>query len=192
MIAILRHGSVNIVDQSPMEYEDNQYDFAFQFPQDWKLQKTPTANEYGEIRAIVKHPTRPVYAEVIVNKVGKVVTKEQYESNPNRDAIVSAFMEFTVDQIYKKTSRDIGADRLVVAKKEIMPSSVGIEFYISTMQVKDDVPITVFGIHAVPFDKPYMLAFIVVSPLDKTKIADNDAVTKMFNSFHVMGERPVN
>jgi hypothetical protein len=180
-----------LADDRPMEYQDNQYQFAFQFPQSWKLQSTPAGNEYGEVRVVVKHPTRAVYAEVIVTKVTDVVTREQYEANPNRDGLVKALMQFTVEQVYKKTSRDVGAERMLVTDEQLVPSNAGIEFYISTVLLKTDLPMVVFGIHIVPFGKPYVLAFIVVTSVDKSATADNEALTKMLNSFHVTGEKPL-
>src|SRR5207247_475510 len=41
------------ITNSPMEYTDNVYNFAFQFPSDWKLQKTPPSGEVGEVRVVV-------------------------------------------------------------------------------------------------------------------------------------------
>src|SRR5260221_13326117 len=58
------------------EYTDNEYDFAFQFPADWRMQKLLPPTEIGEIRVIVKHPTATMYVEAIVGKLDKTVTKE--------------------------------------------------------------------------------------------------------------------
>ena len=174
----------------PMEYQDNQYQFAFQFPQGWKLEKGLLANEFGEVRAIVKNPTRPIFAEAIVGQVGKTISKSQYEANSNRGAIVDGMIELTVEDVYKKVSRDIGAERVVVVERKELPFDAGIAFYISTVQMKGDMPMAVFGMHIIPFDKPYILAFLIVSPLDKTATADNEVTTQVFNSFHVIGEKP--
>lgn len=191
VISILLVGAPAIAGDKPMEYQDNQYQFAFLFPQDWKLEKAPPGNEYGEMRVIVRHPTLPIYAMAAVAQLGKAATKEQYDANPKRDEIVNAMMLFTVEEIYKKVSREIGADRMIVAEKRVVPSDVGMEFYISTVQMKGDMPIGVFGLHAVPFGRPYIVSFIMVSPVDKTATADNETTTKVFNSFHLLGEKPV-
>jgi hypothetical protein len=175
----------------PMEYQDNEYGFAFQFPQGWRLEKPPPGKEYGETRVWVRHPTRPIFAMATAGQLGKSVTKEQYDANPKRDEIVNAMMLFTVEQVYKKVSREIGAGRVIVVEKQVMPSDVGIQFNISTMQMKGDMAMAVFGIHAVPFGKPHIVSFIMVSPVDKTAVADNETITKVFNSFHLLGEKPL-
>jgi hypothetical protein len=62
--------------------------------------------------------------------------KRQFESSPNRDAAVEAMIELSVEQIYKKTSRDIGAERMIVSEKRVQPSDAGIMFYLSTAHIK--------------------------------------------------------
>jgi hypothetical protein len=174
-----------------MEYQDNKYQFAFQFPQDWKVQRDLSLNEHGEIRVIVRHPTRPIFAEVIVGQLDKGVTKKQYEANPQRDGLVDALMQFTVDQVYKNASRTAGAERMFVVEKKVIPSDAGIKFYVSTLQMKGDSSFGVFGLHIAPFGKPYILAFVIGSPVDKSVTEDNTTVTRVFQSFHVLGEQPV-
>jgi hypothetical protein len=48
----------------------------------------------------------------------------------------------------------------------------------------------VAGIHIVPFEKPYMVTFTMITPVDRTATADNEIITRIFNSFHLLGERP--
>jgi hypothetical protein len=175
----------------PIEYQDNQYQFAFSYPQDWKLEKAVSGNEYGETRALVRHPSRPIYAMAAVRQLGKAVTKEQYDANPKRDEIVNSMMLFTMEKVYKKVSQKIGAERIVVTEKKIIPSDVGIIFFVSTLQTKGTVPMVVFGLHAVPFAKPYIISLIMVSPVGKTAVVDYETVTMVFNSFHLLGEKPV-
>ena len=191
VISILLMRAPAFTGDEPMEYQDNQYQFAFSFPQNWKLEKAPPGNEYGDTRVIVSHPTRPIYAMAAVGQLGKTVTKERYDTNPNRNEIVKAMMRITVWEDYNKVSRQIGADRMIVEESWVIPSDVGIEFYISTLQMKGDLPIAVIGLHAVPFEKPYIVSFIMVSPVDKTATADNETTKKVFNPFHLLGEKPV-
>jgi hypothetical protein len=47
------------------------------------------------------------------------------------------------------------------------------------------------GIHIVPFEKPYMITFTMFTPMDRTATKDNEIITRVFNSFHSLGERPI-
>jgi hypothetical protein len=51
----------------PIEYTDNDYDFAFLFPSDWKMKKPPEKGEFGEVRVMVQGP-RGAYVMAIVGK----------------------------------------------------------------------------------------------------------------------------
>jgi hypothetical protein len=46
-------------------------------------------------------------------------------------------------------------------------------------------------IHIIPFEKTYVVGFLMVSPLDRAATADNEIMSRVFNSFHILGERPV-
>lgn len=179
-------------DTSPREYVDQQYQFAFQFPADWKLEKYPPSGEAGKMRAVIRHPTKPMQIIAMVGEIDTAINKNQFESNPNRELAVEALMELSLEQLHKKTSRDIGADRMAVSEKRALPSDTGIKFYISTSHIKGNVTMRVASIHIVPFEKPYMVMFTMISPVDQTATQDNETITGVFNSFHVLGDRPTN
>jgi hypothetical protein len=171
-----------------MEYVDNEYEFAFQFPQDWKVQRPPTQSDAGEVRVTVKHPTRPTYVMVTVGQIGKSITEDAFHQN--RELISSSLIDFTVEMIYKRTSRDIDTERIVIAEKRDIPSDVGIKFYIASLQITEDVPMTMAGIHVIPFDKPCIVAFLMITPASGEATSDSDEITEVFNSFHMIGEKP--
>lgn len=181
----------SVAESPPKEYVDNRYQFAFQFPADWKIEKNPPPGEAGEVRALIRHPTKPMHVMALVGDLGKTITKRQFESSPNRDAVVEAMMEFTVEQAYKKTFRDIGAERIIVSEKRVLPSDTGVQFYISTGNIKGNAVILVAGVHIVPFEKPYMITFMMITPVDRNATKDNETITRVFNSFHILGERPL-
>lgn len=176
--------------QKIAEYTDNDYDYAFQFPADWKMKKVPEAGETGEMRVLLQGPICTISATI--SKVGKVVTKKQFEDHPNRDKIVEGMMNLTVEQVYKKTSKDVHATRMVVAEKEMLQSDSGIKFYISTLYFvgKKDMTAGVAGIHLYPFNKDYLINFMMTAPLKKDAKEQNETCTKVFNSFHLVGETP--
>ena len=187
--ATLCGASVGGADAPPLEYFDHEYEFAFQFPADWKTQKNPPPGDAGEVRAFIKHPTKPMYVMAIVGDVGRSITRRKFEANPNRSAIVNAMIEWTIQGVYKKSSREIGAERMIVSEKRVVPSDGGIKFYISTAHMKGKLLWLVAGIHILPYEKPYLVTFIMVTPVDKTANKDNEIITKVFNSFYVRGEK---
>ncbi len=179
-----------VAEAPPREYVDHQYQFAFQFPADWKFEKNPPPGEAGEVRVIIRHPTKPMWVQALVGHLDKAVTKRQFESSPNRDAAVEGMMELCLEA-YKKISRDVGAERMIVSEKTILPSDAGIVFYINTVHIKGNIPLVVAGIHIVPFEKPYMVTFMMVAPVDPTATKDNETIERVFDSFHILGERPI-
>jgi hypothetical protein len=162
----------SVAEAPPKEYVDHQYQFAFQFPADWKIEKNPLVGEAGEVRVITRHPTKPIHVMAMVGDLGKTITKRQFESSPNRDAVVEAMMELSVGQVYKKTSRDIGAQQMFVSEKRVQSSDAGIKFYISTAHIIGDVVMLMAGIHIMPFEKPYMVTFTMIVPVDRTATKD--------------------
>lgn len=182
-----------VLETPAREYVDHQYQFAFQFPADWKIEKNPAPGEAGEVRAIVRHPTKPMRVMATVGHIGKTIMKRHFESipTPSREAVVEAFVGLTVEQVYKKASRDMGAESMLVSEKRMVPSEAGVGFYISTLHHKGKVPILVAGIHIVPFEKPYIVTFVMIAPVDSTATKNNETITRVFNSFHLLDERPV-
>ena len=180
----------SVAEAPPREYVDHQYQFAFQFPADWKLEKNPPAGEAGETRVMICHPTKPMRVMAMVGNIGKTITKHEFESSPNRDAVVEGLIELSLEQ-YKKMSRNIGAEWMIVSEKRMIPSDVGIKFYISTAHAKGKVTMLIAGEHILPFEKPYMVMFTMITPVDRTATKDNESITRVFNSFHMLGERPI-
>ena len=80
---------------------------------------------------------------------------------------------------------------MLVSEKRVQPSDTGIKFYISTSHIKGNVTMIVAGIHIVPFEKPYMVTFTMIAPVDRTATKDNETITRVFNSFHVLDEKPI-
>lgn len=175
----------------PLTYIDHVYSFSFQFPKNWKMQKVPAAGDAGEVRVYVKHPTNPMYVVALVGLLRNSVDRQQFLRNTQRDMLVATMIEFTVEQVYQKTSKHIGAERMVVADQRPLPSTGGIRFYIATAHFKKGDPIIVAGFYVIPFGKPYMVTLLMFAPADKTATQDNAEVTRVFNSFHVEGESPV-
>ena len=78
-----------------------------------------------------------------------------------------------------------------MAEKRAVPSNAGIKFYISTVIIKDNKSMLMAGIHFMPFEKPYMVAFTMIGPVDRNATRDNETSTQVFNSFRILGERAI-
>lgn len=92
-------------------------------------------------------------------------------------------MEWTVEQIYKKASRDIGAERMLVSERRMLESNAGVKFYILMGHTKGNVTMLMAGIHIIPFEKPYVASFMMTTSVDRTSTSDNEALTRVFKSF---------
>ena len=81
---------------------------------------------------------------------------------------------------------------MVVAEKEMLPSDKGIKFYISTLHFvgEKNIPAGVAGIHLYPFNKDYLINFVMITTLKKDAKEENETCTAVFNSFHLVGEKP--
>lgn len=177
-------------EQRIVEYTDNEYDFAFQFASDWKMQKVPGKGEMGEVRVLVKG-ARANSAMAVVGIVGNTVTKKQFNDNPNRNVLVEQMIDFTIEQTYKKMSREIKAKKMIVSEKKEISSEAGIKFYISTLHsLGEGIPFLVCGIHVIPFGRGYIINFVMTTIADKSAKKKNEVFTKVLNSFHLIGEKP--
>jgi hypothetical protein len=178
-------------DDAPREYVDRQYHFAFQYPANWKVEKHFPALEAGEVRLIIRHPSKPMRVAAVIGHLKRGLTKQEFASSPNREAVVEAMIAFTLERVYKTTLQNMGADKMTVSEKRALPSEVGIKYYISTAHINTSVPTLIAGTHMVPFGKPYMVTCMIVTPVDETATQDNETITRVFRSFHLLGERPM-
>ena len=91
-----------------------------------------------------------------------------------------------------KIIKDVQATRMVVAERQSLPSDMGIKFYISTIHIigEKNIPLGLAGIHIYPFNKDYLVNFLMISPLRKDAKAENQLRAYVFNSFHLVGEKP--
>jgi hypothetical protein len=76
-------------DASTTAYADSQYRSTFRFPADWRGEEAPTPGEAGE----VKSAARPIFVLAIVTPIGPVITREEFERRPDRDALVEELIQ---------------------------------------------------------------------------------------------------
>ena len=150
-------------DASTTEYADPKYRFAFRFPADWQIEKTPTPGEGGEVRLAAKSAAGSIFVLAIVSSVGAAITREEFERRPDRDALVDELIQRTLGQVYSKMSRDLSASGLVVDETRRRASDAGIGFAIHTTHTTPEGATTVEGAHVFPFGEPYVITLLVVA-----------------------------
>jgi hypothetical protein len=171
-----------------LEYTDQKYGYSFQYPSDWKLQKSPSGYEIGKARVLLLGPSGSSVV-ALIGDVEKSISKDEFNSDPNNAEIAGQMMDLAVKQIYQTTAKDLGATRMLVTEKEILQSEVSIEFYISTFNFVDTTTqITITGIHAVPFGKDHMITFLGTTVLNSATEEENETVSLILSSFHLLGE----
>ena len=180
-----------IADARIMEYTDNEYNYTFKFPSDWKEKEVVELDGLGEVRILLQG-ARASSIMVLVNPLGKGrrISKEHFNSIPNRNAFVNQMMNFTVDQIYRSFSKKMSASRMIVVERQIRPSESGIKYYISTLHFINDVPLGLAGIHTIPFGQNHVIGFVMSSILNSRTMEDNETFKHIFNSFRLLDEQP--
>jgi len=178
-------------DARIMEYTDNEYNYTFKFPSDWTEKEVVEQEESGEVRVLLQGP-RASSIMVLVNPLGKgrKISKEHFNSIPNRNSFVNQMISFTVDQIYRTTSKKMNASKMILIERQIRPSESGIKFYISTLHFVNDVPLGLAGIHTIPFGQDHVIGFVMSSILDSRTMEDNETFKYIFNSFRLIDEEP--
>ena len=194
LVLVFQFGSLSANDKTDFnkeaatftEYVDDEYGYAFHYPSDWVMQKTPEGNEIGEVRVLLLSARGTI--TVTVGHFGNSVTREQLNDSPYRDAFVEQVIDLTIEQVYRKSSRKLKASNMVITEKRTLPSDTGILFYIkTTFSTNEGIPMSVSGIHAMPFGKDYIIGFLMITGLKK----ENETLRSAFNSFHLIGEQPI-
>ncbi len=172
-------------DASTTEYADPQYRFTFRFPADWQRQEVPTPGEGGEVRLAAKSAARPIFVLAIVTPTGPMITREEFERRPDRDALVDELIRRTVGQVYGKMSRDLSASRLVVDETQRRASDAGIGFSIHTTHTTPDGATTVGGTHVFPFGEPYAITLMVVARVGGETPTEVETRRRLLDSLRV-------
>jgi len=172
-----------------LEYTDNEYNYSFQFPSNWKTQKVTKINDNREIRVLLQGP-RASSIMVLVDPLEKGITKEEFRKNPKKYRLVQQMIDYTVDHIYRKSSKRMNASKMIVVERQIRRSKVGIQFYISTLHVINGVPLGLAGLHAIPYGKNHIIGFVMSSILDSKTMENNLTFKRIFNSFRLVGDNP--
>lgn len=173
-----------------LEYTDEKYGYSFQYPSDWKLQETPSGYEIGEARVLLVGPSGSSVV-ALIGDVGKSISKDEFISDSNNVEIVGQMMDLAIKQIYQPMAKDLGATKMLLPEKEILPSEVSIQFYISTFNFVDTtIQNTLAGIHAVPFGKDHMISLLGTTILNSAKEGEKETVSLILSSFHLLDEKP--
>jgi hypothetical protein len=172
------------------EYLDREYAYSFRYPAVWKVQKLPEGAANKDVRVRVNGPNGSSFT-VVVDRLGKSRSKAEFESDPNRAKYVEELIQQTMAQIYQSISANIKAEQMTVGERRDLTNQIGIKFYISTLHTrKSGSPIIVAGIHSYPFSKDYSINFVMTAFWDSAAKKQNDILTTVFNSFHLIHDPP--
>jgi hypothetical protein len=143
----------------------------------------------GKARIVVRGPDRSVLT-ALVEKQESPITGEMFRSNPNRRALIKDLINGILDRIYRKISKESEATRMIVNKEKVYTSRIGIRFTIHTAHLFDEgPPMLLNGIHTFPFDKDYMVSFLMKTWVGRKSPGESERLTRIFNSFHLLQER---
>ncbi|HED16326.1 MAG TPA: hypothetical protein ENI64_05880 [Gammaproteobacteria bacterium] len=172
------------------EFTDKDYGYAFQYPSEWKPSKLPKTGEGDGVRFILRTP-KGVTLIVTAGSMGSSVTKEAFERNSKKNDLLNKMFDFTIETVYLKTSKDVGAANMVILQKEVLPSVGGIKLYISTLNhFPKGHKVAVSGITVIPFSKKTIVSFIMIAPVNPALKEEAAVLDKIFSSFHLIGELP--
>ncbi len=190
LLIFLSSGIAPAAQPQYREYKDPEFGYLFQFPSKWEIQELPEGTQGKDIRVVIQSPDRSSFM-VVVEKLHGTMTREQFEAEADRDKQVQKLIEETVEQIYRRISKDIRAVEMKVGDRMNLSNEVGIKFYISTLHTMEKgKPIVVAGIHVMPFGKSHMINFIMTALWDREAESDVETLKFVFNSFRLLGERP--
>jgi hypothetical protein len=172
------------------EYTDPDFGYLFQFPSGWEIQELPEGTQGKDIRVVIQSPDRSSFM-VVVEKHRGIMTREQFDAETDPNKLVQKLIEETVEQVYRRISKDIRAVEMKVGDRMNLSNEVGIKFYISTLHgMEKGKPIIVAGVHFMPFGKSHMINFIMTALWDREAQSDVETLKFVFNSFRLLGERP--
>ena len=172
-------------DASTTEYADSQYRFRFRFPADWQKEEVPTPGEGGEVRLAARSVAGAIFVLAIVTPIGPVITREEFERRPDRDALIEELIRRTLDQVYAKMSRDLSTSRLVVDGTQRRASDAGIGFSIHTTHTTPEGATTVAGTHVFPFGEPYAITLMVVARVAGSTATEVETRRRLLDSLQV-------
>lgn len=170
------------------EYYDAEYGYSFKYPSGWHVQNMAEGGDNKDIRVMLRGPNGSSFM-VVVEKAEKVLTKTVFEDEPARIRRVSEMIQQTIAQVYQAISENIRAVKMTIGERRDLSNDVGIKFYIATLHtMKNGKPIIVAGIHSFPFSKDYAINFTMTAFWDSNATKENETLTTVFNSFHLLGE----
>ena len=174
--------------QGVKQYWDKDYGYEFDYPAGWALQEFPEGETNRDMRVLLQGPNGSSFM-VVVEKLPKPFSPEEFEANPDKRATVEKLMRQTVTDVYAPVSQNLKSSEMKVGALTDLSTETGIKYYISTLhRMKSGRPIIVAGIHTIPFSKNYRIDFIMTAFWDKTAEKQNEMLKAVFNSFHLVGE----
>lgn len=155
-----------VAETATREYVDRRYHFAFRYPSDWTLDDRMQPGKGGETRVVVRDSRSSARASASIGQLGQVIAKAD---GAQQETVAQALIDLSLKQIYEPVSRQLQGKKMVVADQQVLSSRSGVQFYVSTLHNINDERVVIAGMHLVPFDQPYMISFIMMSPFEVGK-----------------------
>lgn len=170
------------------EFFDTDFGYSFKYPADWKIDHLPKDVADPDVRVTLQGPNGSSFM-VVVDKIGKVTSQENFKTPEERKERVEKMMSQTIDQIYKSISQNIKAAGMTVGERRDLSNDRAIKFYVATLHhLEGGKAVIVAGIHSFPFGKNYSINFLMTAFYDPKATKDQVLLREIFNSFRLLGE----
>src|SRR5262245_50637866 len=156
----------------PVRFTDQEYNYTFQYPSDWKLERTPATDHTKRTRVEVTGPHFAFSVDLTFG-VGPI-SKEQVLQDSNRNETTLGFCRITTNDVYKRRVESVGGQKFKVTDQKAAESDMSLRWYIETFFTsKKGNSMMLCGIHAYPYGKPYIVNLMMVVPV--TPFFEDDA-----------------
>jgi hypothetical protein len=171
------------------EFKDEAYAYRFLYPDEWKLEPFPEGEKNAGVRVRLRGPAGSSFV-VIVEPTGKALSRSDFKANPKEDKRVEAMMRRTLEETYRAISKNLGALAMKTGQRLNLSDDHAVKFYLATLHpMKTGSPVVVAGTHVYPFSKGYSVNFMMTA-FHRGNDAENQLLTAVFNSFHMLDALP--
>ena len=160
---------------------DTQYKYEFQIPSNWSIKKKPISED--EARFIIQSPngSRVLVVVGILDDTHTSILKEK-----NVDKIIDIMIDWTIEQVYKKSYSGMGISMsdVIVGNKGNVSKDNNIQYFIETGVKNNQMLLGLSGLHTIPYNTNYLINILGLV-IGDSALKDKDYLKKILNSFHL-------
>ena len=173
----------------PARFTDKEYNYTFQYPSDWKLEKPTATDRTNRTRVQVTGP-RFRFSVDLTHDLPPI-TKEQVLKMSHRSEITLGLCRITTNNLRKRVD-SIGGQDFKVTDQKTTETDSSLRWYIEAFfKSKKGNGMMSCGVHALPYGKPYIVNLTMVVPFTPFIREDANIVVNIVNSMHFIGEKPL-